>query len=119
MMSRNLSCFLLESYPVILHSKGGQLRRMERKKGDPYPTGQSRGLPWAQAFNLAKVAGSLEMMPRKATGVRYQTSKRLPGREDLSLHIILSLFRRLSQTSPFHSLSPLLPGDSSTVVSYL
>lgn len=49
---------------------------MERKKGDPYPTGQSKGLPWAQEFNLAKVAGSLEMMPRKAMGVRYQTSKK-------------------------------------------
>lgn len=55
---------------------------MERKKGDPYPTGQSRGLPRAQAFNLAKVAGSLEMMARKALGVRYQTSRRLPGGED-------------------------------------
>lgn len=88
-MSRSLWSLLLESHSVVLHSRGGQLERMERKKGDPYPIGQSRGLPWVQAFNLAKVAGSLEMMTRKAMGVRYQTSSRLPGGEDPNLHIVL------------------------------
>lgn len=92
---------------------------MERKKGDPYPTGQSRGLPWAQAFNLAKVAGSLEMMARKATGVGYQTSRRLPGGKDPNLHIVVFLFGCLSQASPFHSLSPLLPQGSSIITSHL